>query len=328
MKKLFAIVLALLLVLAPAALAENAGVFTLSSPVLNLNMGGENMSVDLSGLDLVISAGLAGETPSLQIDINGNGEKLFGAAANVQGDRFVVAVEGMSTPVYVQIPETLNNLSSLDLSGLDIDIESLAGIVMGQLEINSEGDTTTFKLPYTAVNEVLAAIAPALSSIEIEGVDTAELAEELAELKDSDNGINIEGSYSATETGIAVNASIIPVDDGTAADAAANLSVVLGDTIDVTLEVPGAGSFALTLAPQEDDSINLSLRINAEGVDAELTATVSVSEADATFTEIDAANAVNLEELADEDAEALIGELYGAAGNLIGFVFGALGAAA
>ncbi len=322
MKKLFAILLAALM-LASSACAESAVTFKLADPAVNIDMSGQNIHFDLTGLELAVATGMAGEMSAARIDINGNGDKLMGATVNVTADRCVIAVDGVSTPLYVTLPAVTNELSGSDLSGLNIDIESLTNTLISQMEISTEGDTTAFKLPYTAVNEVLASVLPALQSKEIGGMDAEKLAGELTKLEDSNSGINIEGSYTAADAGISAIASVIPVTDGTAAEIAViNLSVSTGDAVDVVVEAPGSGTLHFALTPTGDGAASLSASVTAEGLNGEFTARVSVSESDASLPVIEnQEKAINLEEsISEETMQALIGELYAAAGPLITFV--------
>ena len=354
MKKLLAVLLAVLLLGSATAFADTATVFTLSDPTVAVNMGGEEMNIDLAGLELAIAPIMEGEIPGAALNIYGNGELLLAAAARVLGDRALLDMEGLSNSYYAAIPDVASMAGSMDLSG--IDVEALTEIVMGSIELDTEGDTTTFKVPYTAVNQVLEAVLPALKQIDIEGVDLdlSEFEDTLAQFKETDSGINVEGSIKESETGVSVAVQTYLVQGGQASETP--VTVV---TVDIDQSEAGV-TFAATLLAADEESgsllnvatinaelgaavnVNIALmegmanisfvydfatglvtiNANAEGVDVTLTCTVAVGEGEITVVPAgDPSTAINLEELTEEQVEQATTELTQATAYLIGFLY-------
>lgn len=324
MKKTIAILIALMLLVTAAASAES--VFSFADPVLTLNMG-ETQTFDLTGLELVIASEEMNGGIAVQIDINGDGNKLLGIAMNIVGDTAVFAIDGVSNVYSVQVPMgAVSSVASLDLSSLDIDFEALVGSVLSSIEM--DGDT--IKVPYTAVNDVLEAIAPVLGSIEIPGLDASQVADLIAQLKQSNSGVNLEMTLTQGEDTVSVSAKAIPVQDGTAAtEAALIFSFNMDESgLSLNIEVPGQGAFYFNASPIDDEKVKVNLGGNAQGAGFELSGIASSGEADVEFAALDAGNAINIESMTEEQNEAFMGELMGAAAGLIGYVYTALGAAA
>ncbi len=327
MKKMLAILVALMLLMTAAASAES--VFSFADPVLTLNMG-EAQTIDLTGLELVIASEEMNGGIAIQIDIKGGGNKLMGIAANIVGEKVVFAFDGGSNVYAVQAPmapmAAVSSLSSFDMSALNIDFEALMGSVMGSIEM--DGDT--IKVPYTAVNDVLEAIAPMLESVEIPGLDASQIPEVIAQLKQSNSGVNLELTLTQGEDNVSVSAKAIPVQDGTAAAEAALVVSFNQDEsgLALNIEVPGQGAFYFNASPIDGDKVKVSIGGNAQGAGFDLSGIASAGEADVEFAAIDAGNAISIETMTDEQNEAFMGELMSVSAGLIGYVYTALGAAA
>lgn len=354
MKKLLAVLLAVLLLGSATAFADTATVFTLSDPTVAVNMGGEEMNIDLAGLELAVAPIMEGEVPGAALNIYGKGELLLAAAARVLGDRVLLDMEGLSNSYYAAIPDVASMAGSMDLSGIDVD--ALTEIVMGSIEMETEGDTTTFKVPYTAVNQILEAVLPVLKEVDIEGVDLdlSEVEEMLAQFKETNSGINVEGTVKETDTGASVAVQTHLVQNGEAAELPLSAC-----TVDLDQSEAGL-TFAASLFVADEDSgsllnmvtvnaeigaavnVNVALmegmanisfvydfatglvtiNVNAEGVDATLTCTVSVGEGEITVVPAgDPSTAINLEELTEEQVEQASTELTQATAYLVGFLY-------
>ena len=321
MKKIVAIMVALLMLVASVASAESA--FIISDPVVTVNMGGD-MVIDLTGLELCIAGGELDGMPAGQIDIIGDGAKLMGIAFNITGDKLVFAVEGVSGTYYVPLEEVMsgvNQLSSMDLSSVDIDTDALMNAVMSGVEFDGEN----FRIPYTTVNDVLEILAPALKDVEIPGVDISELTDAIAELKGSDSGITLEGSYSESEAGMAASLDVIPVQNGQAGEVALKVRVEMGDAFAFAAEIPGQMTVYFKGAPTEDGAVAFSVGGEMSGTSFDLSATAAMTDVDVTFATLDAINAKNVLEMTEAEQQQVLAELYGAAGNLISYIYGALG---
>lgn len=324
MKRILAVLMALMMLMTAAASAET--VVSLADPVLTLNTG-EAQTYDLTGIELAIAGSEIDGVPAAQIDINGNGSKLLGISVNVVEDKVLLSVDGVSSIYYAQLPEQVSevtggglDLSGLDLSAVDLDLEALLGAI--------EMDGDTIRVPYTAVNDVLEAITPALSGLNIMGVDLSALSEAVAQLKESDSGITLEGTYVEGENGFSFSAAVIPVQGGEAGESVCNVSYNTDETgVSGSLDIPDQVSLYFSAQPT-DEKVRVSIGGEGMGMGMELSAVVSVSEADVTFTKLEADGAIDIQSLTDEQNEALIGELATAGGGLIAFVLGAMSAAA
>lgn len=354
MKKLLAVILAVLLLGSATAFAETATVFTLSDPTVTANIDSEEMNIDLAGLELAIAPIMEGEVPGVAINIYGKGELLLAAAARVLGDRALLDMEGLSNTYYAAIPDVASMAGSMDLSGIDMD--ALTEIVMGSIELETEGDTTTFKLPYTAVNQILEAVLPVLKQVDVEGVDLdlSEVEDMLAQFKETDSGLNVKGTVKETETGASGAVQTYLVQGGQASE-----SPVSACTVDFNQGETGI-TFAASLFAADEESgsllnvvtinaeigaavnVNIALmegmanisfsydfatglvtiNVNAEGIDVTLTCTVSVGEGEITIVPAgDPSTAINLEELTEEQVEQATTELTQATAYLVGFLY-------
>lgn len=322
MKKILCILIAALMLIASTACAET--VFSFANPVLTLNMG-QTQAIDLTGLELVFGAGEVDGIPAIQIDINGDGSKLAGINVNIVGDKVVFGIEGVSTTFYTNLPEAATNVTNLDLSGLNIDAEQLANILMSSIEV--DGDT--IKIPYTAVNDVLEAIAPSLEGVEIPGLDISQMKDAIAQLKQTNSGVNLEVTYTEDGGATFFAANVIPVQNGQAGETVLNVSFKMDASIvDFRLDAPGQVSLYFIASPVDENSKSVSLGGESNGTGFDLTGVASTREADMTFVALDAEGAVDIQSLTEEQTEAMSGELMNALGGLIGYIYGALGAAA
>lgn len=321
MKKIVALMVALMMLIASAACAES---IIIADPVITLNMGGEQV-IDLTGLQLSIATGEANGNPALQIDVSGNGSKLMGISANVTGEALVFAVDGVSGTYCVPLEAIMSQMNvstNMDLSSLDIDVNALMTAIQNGVEF----DGTNFRVPYTTVNEVLEIVAPAMASIEIPGVDMAEFTDGVAQLKESNSGITLEGSFAQDGDNMSAALNLIPVQNGEAGAAAMTMNADMGDNgISVVVDIPGQANLYLKAAPTESGTVAVSVGGNASGMSFDFSCIVGASDADVAFQALDAANAQNVLELTEAQQQQLLGELQGAVGGLIGYVMGALG---
>ena len=311
MKKLLAILVALLMLATTVAFAEES--FTFADPVLTLNMG-ETQTIDLTGFEIEVISGQVDDAVALQINFKGDGEKLMTINGSVVGSRFLFAFEGMDRTFYVDGPEQVANIQSLDLSGLDIDFEALVNNVLNSIEV--EGDT--MKIPYTAVNDILEAIAPALDGVELPGLDGKKVSDIIAQLKESDSGISLKGTFTQTdESNFSIVAEVIPVQNGEEGATAFNLGFDMGEAgVQVQIEVPGQFSGYCVMTPIDDTKVQVSIGGEAEGMGGDLTGIAYSGESDAELVLLDAASAEDFQAIAEAD-ETLGMEILGAAGDLV-----------
>lgn len=208
MKKIFALILALLLLGSTFACAESTNALTISDPILDMTTDGQNVTLNFEGLTLRFAAVSVDEKPVVVADVLGNGDVLFSAAAQIDGRHVLLTATGLSHSYGVDLPGEGEASLSVDFQLDSSVIESL----MAQAEIGMDGTNITFHLPYTAVNGLLKEILPQLEQIP----NSEELLGQLEELEKNDSGVNIDGFVSMSfDRG---QLSITPVENGQAAE--------------------------------------------------------------------------------------------------------------
>ncbi len=195
MKKLLAIALALMLLMASAAFAETANVVTFSNVNLLVSSDDGNMAIDLSDLTATLALGMANDQPIIQLDVVGGGEALLGAQIQFIDGRLVLAIDGVSRPIAAdmgptagQAQQTLNELfANLDqmndtklpaFNGVDIPKVELMAVAdfLPQLGIQpeSDGQATTFEIPAEMISMLLQTVLaqiPAETKAQLGGLD-------------------------------------------------------------------------------------------------------------------------------------------------------------
>ena len=312
MRKLIAILVALMMFVLPMAMAETA--LIISDPALKVQFGQE-MNIDLAGLQFVLGAGEADGTPALQLDIYGDGAKLYGVSANIVGKKIVLGFEGVSNTYYAELPEQAESLMNLQMP--EIDVEAIMEVIQNSVEM----DGNTIRIPYTAVNDILAIVAPAIAELDIPGADLSEIGNIVDQLKASNSGFNIEASYDETGSGANVGVSVYLVESGTAStDALVSMNMVVGsDSFSFDIDVGGQYQLHVGYAGAQ-----FAFTLSGQGMGLEFTCDVSVEDANISFVKLDADNAINAMEISDEESSQLQNELMTAAGPLLGYLQNAL----
>ena len=326
MKKLVAFLLAVMMLMTAAASAETASVFTFLDPVLTIDSEDGLHTIDLTGLKVDIAA-TDGEPAYLRITAQGNGESLLDMTAQIVNGNAWIAIAGVSRALYAELPEIKaagpETVTEAGLSG--VDLSGVMDIIMSKAELTANEDgSMTFKVPCTAMNEILEAIAPVLESVSIPGVDLTEVTSTFAQLKESNSGVDAEGRFAQDDDSIALNLVLTAVQDGEPTDA--KLVIDSSGTDDgVSLDIDAAGQALVHIDAGPDNGyIALNLSVAAEGKSMSLKVKLSASEEEeADFADIDTESAVSVQELGEQNEE-LTNELSGALGNLISFVFTAL----
>ena len=217
MKKILAVILAVLLLGSAAAFAENAPVLDLKDPVLDLTVEGETKHIDLAGLTLRFGVVGEGDDACLALNILGNGEPLFAAALRQADGRILLTADGLSHSYAVTLPAADLVASGTDESAGEGAASAISGEVLqkflAEAEIDTSGDPITFRLPYTAVNKLLKELLPSLEQIP----NADELIAELEAMEAEGNGLELNGSLSMTD-GTHVVLDFTPVSGGAAAD--------------------------------------------------------------------------------------------------------------
>ena len=237
MKKLIALILALLLLGSAAACAETAPVLDLKDPVLELTMDGETAQIDLAGLTLRLGAVGEGDEAVFALNILGGDELLFSAAARLDGGRVLIAADGFSHSYAADMPAASSSGGAGD-SGMSALGAELMQKLMAEAEINMTDEAITFRLPYTAVNSLLRELLPLMDKIP----NADELVQSLDEMEANGEGFELSGSLSMNG-GFHADIAVTPVSGGEPGETAFRLLFDLE-----TLE--DGGDFYLTaLAP-------------------------------------------------------------------------------
>ena len=250
MKKLIALILAVLLLGSAAACAESTAVLDLKDPLLDLTVFGESVTIDLAGLTLRF--GLYGEEhdPTLGLNILGDDELLYAASVRVEDGRALLAADGLSHSYAFAMPGAqmvgeADESTNEEMATLGAE---LMGKIMAAAEIGMEGDRITFRLPYTAVNDLLRELLPMLDNVpNVSVTDAEELLQELDEMEERGDGFELSGSLGMSD-GFAASLVVTPVEGGVTADEPAFLLDAAmtpnaeGADFELTLRVPSEGS--------------------------------------------------------------------------------------
>ena len=174
MKKLLALALAVMLLMASAAFAESANVTTLSNFNLLLTNDQGTQLVDLSDATVEVAMGSPRGVPTIQVDVQGGGQALLGAEIQFINGYMVLNIDGMSRPLAASmqmsqaqegIEKLFANMDSVSefklpaFKGVDIpklNLTSVASMLpMLGITPQTSGQTTTFEIPAQYVSLIL-----------------------------------------------------------------------------------------------------------------------------------------------------------------------------
>lgn len=271
MKRILAVLLALMLLAAPVAYAETADAVSLSDIQLYMLDGEEETTLELTGLKLLFATV---DENTLAVNVLGDGELLMNAAAKLDGDKLLWTVDGIGTTYYMDVPVPTGEGGgfSMDLEGVDMD--AILENLFNAATITKEGDEDLyFSVPYTAVNEALAALLPLAGQLpNSEAINASELEQAIQNLKSNDSGVNLEGWISTSETETYIEVDLYPVEAGTASeDPSGALYIDLqqeGEEISFAVEadaIEGAEETMLfSISFSMADSFDLSVKLMEE----------------------------------------------------------------
>jgi len=357
MKKLLSLLLAVLMLGSLTAYAETV---TIADPTITVKAeDSEDTVLDLAGLSLVF--GFDEETQTLACAVFGDGENLFNAAAKIDGNNVVMTADGLSNSYKVAIPAG-EETEDVELpGGIDLDVDALTEALMNGLTIEENDDgSVAFTLSYTAINDVLELVAPALESIP--EIDVTGLAESIAQLKETDSGVQISGLFTEGEEDAAASVEFYVVENGEVAEtpvASGELTLTMDDALNLaleiyadvessgeltevayfTLEAAEDGSFSFEMNMMDEFSLAFSfdtntgvalISVESEGTTFTATAVFSVDE-DGEITAIpvgDADSAIDVAELTEEQTTALGEEVLAALEGVMTYLENAIDAAA
>ena len=286
MKKLLAIIVALMLLTASVAMAETATVLTIASPVLTVSQQGQSATYDMTGLLIVESAGMAGgTTPTVQLGVVNGDDTLLDAEMQVIDGKMVVAVQGMSQPLAVDLSaagaqgqefigamfEAMPKLAAMKLPAFPgVTIPKLDLMSLGSmLGATGDGQSATFDIPYEMVQQLLSMLT------EYKAVIPESISDQVGPVFDmidqmNANGMGVALKGTITDDGATgtLAVDVLPVSGGvTASESAATISFISAENqINLIVDVHQGedtmplGQIALTSDPAAKE-LNFSVDI-------------------------------------------------------------------
>ena len=247
MKRILAILLALLMLGSVSAFAEAAPVFAVVEPSLLVQNSDGTNQINTPGLQILVGA-MPGDEQGVVLNILGGGQLLFRAQARVEGEGVLLSADGLSHSYYLAQSAKTGNIAS------SVDVQALIAPIMEQVQLNYEADGIHFELPYTAVVDVLEQLAPQINT----GSSDVDLEQVIASLRESQSGPTVSGVLQPTDNGTTGELAVYMVENGVKPETpAANLSFSMetneaGAAFSGVVSVGGAavvgvdGSFART----------------------------------------------------------------------------------
>lgn len=244
MKKLLAVLLAMLMLLASTAMAETASQVTFTDAVVTVSAQGQTIRYDLKDLDIILSAGSPNGVPTIQLDAATPTTTVLGAELQFIDGRMYMHLDGMDTPFFADMSTTsyagVDPQSSIDeafanlgtstdadaglpmIEGIPIpkfDLMSLAGQIGAQPQTDANGvQVATFSVPYEKVKMYMGYVPMLIASL------PQETADQLQPL------LQLINQWQATDSGFALEGKI--ADDGKTATMLVDLYLVNGGVTD------------------------------------------------------------------------------------------------
>lgn len=206
MKKILALILALLLLGSTLACAESAPVLKLSDPVVEYSEYGDSFKLDLRGLTLCLGAPEIDGEQGLVLNILGNDSLLFSAAARINKERILFTADGLSHSYLIP----LETITRVGYGGLDVD--AIRELLLSRTEINRQGDTVYFRIPVKAVLEIIEEFLPALQASDPYTYRT--MVNWLQEMRATNSGPELSGSLTRVDDGVEVGCTLSFFENG------------------------------------------------------------------------------------------------------------------
>ena len=217
MKRLIAILLAVMLLGSVEAFADDAAVFTLSDPILSIDRDGqEPVDISLPGLTAAVSPVLEGGNHTVTLNVLMNEEAVLVAAVKNVGEKIYFGMDGLSDTYFLDVPaEKL--IAHFDRSG--VDLEALFNRFVSEIELTTEESTVCFKIPYTAINDVIDELYPVVKqAAEAQEADFTQVERWLQQFEQNNSGYNLEGTFTPTAYGFELQCSAFRVQNEYALD--------------------------------------------------------------------------------------------------------------
>lgn len=294
MKKLLALTLALMLVLASAALAETANILKLSDIQVAVSNGEQEQVIDLGDLNAQIAIGAADGIPTIEVDADDGSQALLCGVMQIVDGKVVMDVEGMERPVAAAIPtenlamlggdptealgEAFANMGQLSATKLPIfqgveipkiDLMGITGFLpMLGIQPETDGQSASFTIPYELVKQLLSMV-----TMMVPAEAAGQLAPVLGPLNamvQNDSGFALEGKVSDDGETAELLIDLYTVEGGVTADAPTGglyiASTLNADTVQLLLYQEGQSYTIaeINLASSPEEAI-LALTANLMG---------------------------------------------------------------
>lgn len=289
MKKIIALLLSLMLLLGMAAFAEEeldpALVCCLSNIVIETTTNGETTAVNLEGLETYLSLDTSDGFALVAQAFNGD-DSLLLALAKVVGTQLHVGIEGLDKTYVTDIP----NLQGQDTSALGeslrpmlpallnvelpmIDVGSLPKLdlvpIVSMVGAQTEGDITTFSVPYQIIDTLLDQILEAAKGMETSAPGMEQALAMLEQLRASGMSVSLSGKVVNTADSQTTTLDIYPVTGGQTAEAALLTLTLTSAQDDLTLAVDmNSGEQVMNVA---------NLQIQTEAATKSLVSTLDIA---------------------------------------------------
>ena len=293
MKKLLAMLLALMLLVVSAACAETANVITFNNATISTTTGGQTQNIELTDLSATLAAGLPGEVPTIQLDVANGSEALLGAIMQIVDGKAVIEIDEVSKALAADLSAmgvegediikaafaNLDQLSTVKLprfTGVDIpkiDLISLSALIGAEPATDESGaQVATFEVPYELIKQLLSMVGQYRSAVpEAAQATVGQLFDLIDQMVASDSGFALSGKITDDGTTSGLVLDIYPVSAGATADAAVAALVVSSsdNQLNVGVDIYSDGQsmnvaeFALTSKPAEAE---LSFSLDVMGM--------------------------------------------------------------
>ena len=241
MKKLIAIVLAALMLLSCAAIAEPVTRVTISSPSVTMTGADENQSVYLEDFAANLICGMAAGIPTIEMDAgNAEGTLVSGVMQLIDG-RVFLDIDGVTNTYYAAVkPEQLAGMaqqgyeevifpSMADAVNAEMPMlpavslpkfgmMSLVGMLGVQPETAADGSqSANFTVDYQTINAMVNQLLPYVDQLGL-GDQVGQVVEVVKQFTESNSGVNIEGTATDDGTIEELVLNFYLVQDGTATE--------------------------------------------------------------------------------------------------------------
>lgn len=235
MKKLFAILLAALLLLNVGALAEgHAATLTAN----NIRVEAQGQKIVIPGMDFILGLDNVNGLPSIVLLIDDDGQRVFTALGQLTSRQFNFATSGMSNGYYALLPaEAAGTLAQVGdaglammlpqlLPGLDqIALPPFTGVDVPKVELSDllsayitsrNGDSYDFEIPYEEVYRLLDQFLR-LAREQGTNVDQVDEAlQTIEQLKAMNMGFELKGNVADSGSTLTATADVYLVQNGVA----------------------------------------------------------------------------------------------------------------